>query len=107
MLDSSRFVVVFQNNDANGDGSSYSIWGQQYDINATTGAIEKDGTNFLVNVTTNGAQREPSVSALDNGDFAVSWTSDLPGLPGDEVAYRVFVTSDSENFDSSTGQWVA
>ncbi len=66
------------------------------------------GENFLVNVTTDGTQREPTIGKMDGGDFAVGWTTaEAGGSPGDEIFFRVYSTSDSSKFDTDSGMWVA
>lgn len=106
MLDDNRFVVVFQDQNSSTDGSGAAIVGQQYrfdDVNETYPAV---GKNFVVNVTANNSQREPAIGRLDDGDFAVSWTSDeAGGAPGDEIFYRVYSTSDAATYDTDTGIW--
>ncbi|MDO6963827.1 calcium-binding protein [Rhizobium alvei] len=52
------------------DGSGRAVFGQMY-----TSTGKKDGTAFQVNTYTNGYQAESHVTAIENGGFAVTWTS--------------------------------
>ncbi len=65
-LKSGGFIVTWQTPDAN----DWGIFGQRYDANGA-----KTGGEFLVNTSTNSAQRYPSVTGMENGGFAVSWMS--------------------------------
>jgi large repetitive protein len=62
------FVVTWMS--YNQDGSSYGIYAQRYD--AAGAAV---GGEFRVNTTTASDQMYPSVSALSDGGFFVTWTS--------------------------------
>ncbi|MCO6406754.1 VCBS domain-containing protein [Hoeflea alexandrii] len=53
----------------NQDGSGYGIYAQRYASDGTP-----QGAETLVNTTTAGAQRYPSVSAIDGG-YVVTWSS--------------------------------
>lgn len=53
------------------DGDAYGVYMQRYNANGV-----KVGTETLVNTTTAGDQSESSVSALSDGSWIVSWTSD-------------------------------
>lgn len=53
-----------------GDGSSTGVYSQVFDA---TGV--KVGSETRVNTTVNGEQRQQTVTALEGGGFAVSWTS--------------------------------
>ncbi len=64
------FVAIWQS--LGQDGSSYGIYGQRYDgIGATVGG------EFQVNTYTTGAQSVPTITAMADGGFLVSWSSDL------------------------------
>ena len=54
------------------DGSSYGIFGQRYN---TSGI--KIGDEFQINTFTYGEQRGPSITALEDGGFIVTWHSYL------------------------------
>ena len=58
------------------DGDTYGVYGQRYD---STGA--KAGAEFQVNTYTNSAQHAPSITALNDGGFVVTWQSN--GQDGD------------------------
>jgi hypothetical protein len=73
MNDSGEFVVVW--NDMR--GGTIDVFGQKY--GATGEAI---GSNFLVNKSVWGSQRDPSVAIDDNGDFVVTWFNDQSGNQG-------------------------
>ncbi len=68
------FVLVWQS--YNQDLGGYGIYAQRY---TSTGAAA--GVEFRVNTTTVGNQMGPSVTALDDGGFMVTWMSD--GQDGD------------------------
>ena len=71
--------------DPNGDGSGYSVKAQ---------LIGSDGTliggEFLVNSATLADQKIPTVAALDNGGFAISWY-DYSNQTGDSSGSGVIV----------------
>jgi len=52
------------------DGDARGVFGQRYDA---TGAPA--GSEFLINATTASAQEDPSVTALSDGGFVVTWES--------------------------------
>jgi hypothetical protein len=62
------FVVTWSSNGQ--DGNRYGIFGQRYD--ATGGTA---GTEFQVNTFTTSEQLYPSVAALADGGFVVTWSS--------------------------------
>jgi hypothetical protein len=64
-----RFVVVWQSNDQDGDGSG--IYAQRY-----TAAGAAVGTTFQVNTTTIGDQSTPVVAMGEDGRFVVVWRGD-------------------------------
>ncbi|NJL09007.1 MAG: hypothetical protein HC900_12785, partial [Methylacidiphilales bacterium] len=63
-----------------GDSSSWSIAAQMFDSAGT-----KVGSEFLVNTQTAGTQAAPSITALTNGGFVVTW-EDLSVARGDVKA---------------------
>lgn len=67
-LDDGGFVITFTDNQSSSDGSGASAWAQQYD---KYGAVIQE--NFLVNITTAGAQQNTVLTGLENGDFAIAW----------------------------------
>ncbi|MCW5599184.1 MAG: hypothetical protein KIT59_08755 [Nitrosomonas sp.] len=62
------FVVTW--NSYNQDGNEFGIYAQRY---AASGA--ELGREFLVNTTTASSQINPSITALADGGFVVSWAS--------------------------------
>lgn len=66
MASDGRFVVVWVSEEQ--DGSGDGIFGQLYD--ASGAAV---GTEFAVNSTTVGPQKEPAVAMADDGRFVVTW----------------------------------
>ncbi|ESQ91526.1 hypothetical protein ABAC460_05955 [Asticcacaulis sp. AC460] len=62
------YIVVWQSTLQ--DGSLLGVYGQVFD-----GSSQKVGSEFRVNTTTSGSQSTPEITALDNGKFAVVWTS--------------------------------
>ncbi|MGE5142868.1 MAG: S-layer homology domain-containing protein [Acidobacteriota bacterium] len=65
-----NFVVVWESNLSNQDGSQGGIFAQRYDA---TGAAQ--GGEFPVNTYTTGNQSRPSVAMDPAGDFVVVWQS--------------------------------
>lgn len=68
-LSGGGFVVVWVSEDAGADGSGGAIMAQIYNEDGFP-----EGGNFLVNTTTYWDQIEPSVAALGDGGFVVTWT---------------------------------
>ncbi len=62
------FVVTWQSNGQ--DGSYNGIYGQRYDADGSP-----SGAEFQVNTYTYGAQTDPSITALADGGFVVTWFS--------------------------------
>jgi len=90
-LNEGGFVAVFrgQYRDSSGD----AVIGQRFDAHGA-----RVGGEFVVNSSPNGAQYQPSVTALADGGFAVAWYSD--GVRDGEY-YDVFF----QRYDA-TGQTV-
>lgn len=78
-----RFVVVWDS--VGQDGGSDGIFAQRYAGNGS--AV---GAEFQVNVTTAGAQRQPSVAMADDGRFLVTWTGQVTGTSKSDVFGRLF-----------------
>lgn len=69
-LDDGHFVAVWSDfSQSDGDISGTAVRGQVF-----SGSGAKLGAEFLVNTTTTGAQNQPTVTALVDGRFVVSWT---------------------------------
>lgn len=79
-LTDGSFVVTWQS--FGQDGSSSGIYGQRYDANGNTLSTE-----FRVNTTTSNTQANPSVAALINGDYVVTWRSDGQNGTGSSDIY--------------------
>ncbi len=70
-LANGNFVVTWQSEDGQqGDTSDSAIKARIFDANGT-----EIVTEFRVNESTNNRQESPSVTALANGNFVVTWTS--------------------------------
>ncbi|PXX14766.1 Ca2+-binding RTX toxin-like protein [Nitrosomonas ureae] len=70
-LSNGGYVIVWTSFIPNSN-SSLDIYAQLYDVNGA--AL---GSEFRVNATISQAQDRPSVTALSNGDFVVTWMSSL------------------------------
>ncbi|MBX3641429.1 MAG: hypothetical protein KF888_13210 [Nitrosomonas sp.] len=68
------FVVTWESYNQDGDGSG--VYAQRYDANS-----EVQGDEFIVNTTAINNQQSPSIAALADGGFIVSWVSE--GQDGD------------------------
>ncbi|WP_159565965.1 Ig-like domain-containing protein [Budvicia diplopodorum] len=79
------FLIVWESNDGGLDNSGYGIVARRYGADGQ--ALTEE---FLVNTATNGAQRDPSVVALSNGGYVISWTD----VSSDGVIQRSY---DSKN----------
>ncbi|MFK7926319.1 MAG: hypothetical protein AB8H47_30510, partial [Bacteroidia bacterium] len=60
------FIVVWESENTDSDG--WGIYGQRYTSGGTL-----DGSEFLINTTTDHDQRYPDVAMDDNGDHVVVW----------------------------------
>lgn len=69
-LSNGKFVITWRDQSLTGaDTSSGAIRAQIFGADGTA-----SGANFLVNTTTASTQYDPSVTALSNGSFVVTWT---------------------------------
>jgi len=68
-LSNGGFVIAWQSD--NQDGSRFGIYAQRYNADGSANDDE-----FLVNTTTTGNQRTPSITALDNGSFVITWAAE-------------------------------
>lgn len=66
------FVVTWQSNLQDGSGSG--VYGQRYDAQGN-----RSGSEFQVNSHTDRTQSAPSVTALEDGGFVVTWVSYVNG----------------------------
>lgn len=80
-LDTGGFVITWTDN-GSADGSSNAVFAQQYD---ETGA--RIDSQILVNTTTSGSQDQPSVAALPEGGFVITFN----GVdPAGEILLQVY-----------------
>jgi CSLREA domain-containing protein len=75
------YIVTYQNS---GDGDATGVYARKYNTNGST-----DGSSFLVNQTTTGAQTMPAIAALDTDRYIIAWSGGGPG-DADGVFVRVF-----------------
>jgi hypothetical protein len=68
--------------------SDYDVFGRQYDAHG-----EPAGAEFRVNTFLQGAQLEPAVATLSNGDAVVAWTSYGQDPSGSIYAQRLDVSA--------------
>jgi Ca2+-binding RTX toxin-like protein len=80
-LDDGGFVVTWQSD----DGSNNGVYGQLYDSSGV-----KSGAQFLINTTTSSNQIDANITALSEGGFVVSWTSDLQDGANNGVYAQMF-----------------
>src|SRR5262245_27605042 len=82
VLATGRFVVAW--NDGSGaDGSDYGIQAQIFNGDGT-----RFGGEFVVNTTTRYPQYQPTITALTDGRFVVSWTDVSGTAPDTSTAVR-------------------
>lgn len=91
-LSTGGFVLTWVGNvGALSDGSGTGIYFQAFDA-----AGVPIGSVQLANTTLAGDQIQPSVVALDDGSFAISWTDlSVAGKDNDEIRSQVFVLSEA------------
>ena len=83
-LANGHFVVVWTDASGLGGDTSTSVKAQLFNADGT-----KDGTEFLVNTTTDSFQGTPTVTTLTNGGFVVSWV-DASRLGADTSNSAIF-----------------
>ena len=84
-LPDGRFVVTWYSVDP-GDGSGTCIRARLYNANGSAA-----GNDFIVNTTTTNSQSAPSITALTNGRFVVTWQSGDAGDGSDTcIRGRIF-----------------
>jgi Ca2+-binding RTX toxin-like protein len=89
-----RFVVTWQSDDT-GDGSGSCIRARVYNANGSAA-----GNDFIVNSTAAGSQSDTSITALADGRFVVTWTSDDTGDgSGNCIRARLYNTDSSKAGD--------
>ncbi len=94
-LTNGGFVVTWSDEGSPSDGSSSSIKAQVYDASGT-----KIGGEYLINSQPSSNQLYPTVAALANGGFVVTW-QDFSHALGDNSAYgitaQIFGLADAPN----------
>jgi Ca2+-binding RTX toxin-like protein len=85
-LKNGGWVVTWQSNLQ--DGSGYGIYQRAYNAQGVT-----TGPDILVNVTTANEQQNPSVTALSDGGWVVTWQSNLQDGSGYGVYQRHYTSS--------------
>lgn len=93
-LNDGGFVVIWMSDGQ--DGSDWGIYGQRYDASGVVQDAE-----FRVNTYTTSYQNDPSVAALTDGGFVVTWTSEgqdgsLTGIYGQR--YNALGIAQGEEF---------
>jgi hypothetical protein len=83
-LSGGGFVVTWADQN-NSDGSSWGVFGQEFDASGTP-----VGAEFQVNQEFSSVQYQPTVTGLANDTFAVAWSSLSSGSAGDGSGYGVF-----------------
>ena len=87
-LNTGGFVITWQDDGA-ADGSGTGVFGQQYDASGN-----RLDSQFQVNTETASTQHQTAITALDNGGFAVGWSSNTQRRCGVmAVAMACFINS--------------
>jgi Ca2+-binding RTX toxin-like protein len=82
------FIVAWVSNDGSGSG----VFAQRYAVNATTGQLQPQGSEFRINEYTTNNQFEPSIAVDNTGKFIVTWTSIGQQGSGGEIYGRIYGT---------------
>jgi Cadherin domain/RTX calcium-binding nonapeptide repeat (4 copies) len=90
------FIVVWTTADPAQDGSGNAVKAQLFDS-----AGSKVGMEFLINSAASGNQTTPSVAALSNGNFIVSWLTQLSEDGSDGIKAQLY----SRNGDRIGGEF--
>ena len=69
-LDSNGNIIVAWQSE-NQDGDNYGVYTQKFTL--TSDGVAKIGSEIQVNTTTNGAQTDPEITALQNGKAIITW----------------------------------
>ena len=100
------FVVVWEGYNQTGDASGYGVVAQLFAADGT-----KVGGEFLLNSTTSGNQFNPTVTALDGGKFAATWTDNnsviLRVFNADGTAATGEIAVSQSGSDDETQGWIA
>ena len=94
-LSNDHFIVVWQSGSQ--DGSSWGVFGQLFD---ETGI--KIGNEFRVNTYMVDDQSQPSVAGLQDGNFVVTWHSNLQDGSGFGIFGQIFHDNITYSSTSST-----
>ena len=100
-----KFVVVWGSNNQASGSSAEDIYAQRFEADGT-----KDGTEFLVNTHTDGAQGLSSVAGLDANKFVVVWEShdQVSETSGDDIYQKLYrVASDHACYPCPIGTYRA
>ncbi len=89
-LSDGGYIAVWKSDDEQ-DGDTYGILAQRYDVDGNT-----VGTEFRVNTFTENYPSSPSVTALNNGGFVVTWNATI--LDGDDlgISAQIYDASGSQ-----------
>ena len=109
----SGFIVAFTDNSrSTDDPSAGAIRAQRFNLDGS-----KNGSEFLVNTTTTGDQRKPSVDILTNGSFVVTWSTegadsfrDIRGQMFDSSGSKIgseFSVNTTTNYDQYDSRVIA
>jgi len=90
VLNNSNVIVVWSSMRQVSSNSMQDVYGQ---LLSPVG--QKIGTNFLVNQFTSYNQRDPSVTALKNGGFVVTWVSEQQRIATTQMGTNTTFTSTS------------
>ncbi|MEM9540606.1 MAG: S8 family serine peptidase [Cyanobacteria bacterium P01_E01_bin.42] len=80
-LSNGEYVIIWQS--FNQDGSGRGIYGQRFDRDSNP-----IGTEFALNTQTEGEQRYPTLTALKEGGFVATWTSESQDGNSDDIYAR-------------------
>jgi len=92
-LSDGGFVVVWESNATTGsgdDGSGEGVFAQRFDSSGT-----KVGSEFQVNTTTSGDQRDPSITTLSDGGYLIVWESQNVDGSGYAITAQRYDSSDN------------
>lgn len=88
-LANGRFVVTWEDSSGTlGDASTWSVKAQLFNANGT-----KQGGEFLINTQTENTQTTPTIAAISNGGFVISWSDnsgDLSSASDYNVKAQIF-----------------
>src|SRR5262245_20446295 len=86
-LANGKFVVTWVDDSlAFGDASGSAIVAQVFNADGS-----KSGSEFLVNTVTTNNQVTPRITALDNGNFVITWSDQSKNVDGDPSDPSTFV----------------